>query len=58
MDAQEIDKLWDDAVHKLFDSFVEENIGYKEGVKEEQPKCFGSGDSRVICNNCPFKARC
>jgi hypothetical protein len=58
MDTHEIDKMWDDAVLQLFDSFVKENIGYKEGVKEIQPKCFGSGDSRNICSYCSLKTGC
>jgi hypothetical protein len=58
MDFKKLEQMWEETLKEAFDSFIEENIGYKTGEEGEQPACYGTGDEKKFCLICPYVQSC
>lgn len=58
MDQSELDAKWEAALTATFNTFIKDNIGYKEVDGQEAPECYGTGDDRSYCVRCDFQPTC
>jgi hypothetical protein len=59
MNENNLEQIWKKLTNDSFETFIKTHVGYKEdATRGTVPKCFGSGDDRPWCFNCPLARVC
>ncbi len=50
-----LEQIWSMMISVTFDEFIKYHVGFTEN---SVPECYGSGDGRSYCVQCPWRATC